>query len=75
MNSERWQRINDIFQAAIELRPDERPAFLLDRCAGDDSLRLEIQSLLAADDKAAFLHICENGDPLGPLKHRPRDGF
>ncbi|HET9531158.1 MAG TPA: serine/threonine-protein kinase, partial [Blastocatellia bacterium] len=53
MNIERWQQINDIFQAAVELRPDERPAFLLDRCAGDDSLRLEIESLLAADDKAS----------------------
>lgn len=50
MNEERWARIEDLFQRAADLAPDQRPAFLASVCAGDEDLRREVESLLAHDD-------------------------
>jgi serine/threonine-protein kinase len=45
-----------VFQEAIELRPQERDAFVADACAGDSALRSEIDSLIAShDDERPFL--------------------
>jgi tRNA A-37 threonylcarbamoyl transferase component Bud32/GAF domain-containing protein len=52
MNSERWRQIDQLFEAALERRPDERPAFLSAACGGDESLRLEVESLLRSDEAA-----------------------
>lgn len=52
MNHQRWQQINDLFQAAAELSLDERSGMLEECCAGDESLRLEVESLLASDEQA-----------------------
>src|ERR687886_2167488 len=53
MTPERWQRIEDLFQAArTRPTPAERAAFLDGACAGDAELRAEVESLLAAEDGA-----------------------
>ena len=49
MSDSRWQRVEEIFHQAAELAPEARPAFLDQACAGDESLRREIESLLAHD--------------------------
>jgi serine/threonine-protein kinase len=46
---ERWRRIEDIFHAALERHGAERARFLDEGCAGDDDLRREVLSLLAAE--------------------------
>jgi len=46
MNPERWQTVKNILAEAIEAGPAERAAYLERRCAGDDSLRREVESLL-----------------------------
>jgi serine/threonine protein kinase len=51
MTSERWQKVKEVFQSAIAHTPAERSAFLLTACLGDDDLRHEIESLLAAYEK------------------------
>src|SRR5262245_65919099 len=43
-----WNRIKEVFQAAIERPPDDRDAFLDEHCGGDRTLRREVESLLAA---------------------------
>jgi serine/threonine protein kinase len=48
MKADRWQQIETIFQAALERDPAERTAFLNQACAGDEGLRQEVESLLAA---------------------------
>jgi serine/threonine protein kinase/tetratricopeptide (TPR) repeat protein len=53
MTPERWQRIQDLFHAALQHEPSQRPAFLADACAGDVSLQREVESLLAAHEEAA----------------------
>nr|MBA3765484.1 serine/threonine-protein kinase [Acidobacteriota bacterium] len=51
MTTERWQQIKEIFHAALEHEAGERVAFLVEACAGDKSLRSEIESLIAAHEK------------------------
>ena len=52
MKPDRWQQVDALFHAAAERAPVDRAAFLADACAGDDSLRREVESLLAADSAA-----------------------
>jgi hypothetical protein len=48
----RWQEINRIYDAALELKEEERPAFLELNCKGDAELRREVESLLAYEGRA-----------------------
>jgi len=48
MKPERWQQLDDLFHSALERAPAERAAFLDDACAGDESLRKQVEALLAA---------------------------
>jgi serine/threonine protein kinase len=41
-----------IFDAAIELPPEQRAAYLQEACAGDDPLRRRVEALLGAHDSA-----------------------
>jgi hypothetical protein len=49
MQEERSQRIERLYHAARERDPADRAAFLAQACAGDDALRLAVESLLAED--------------------------
>jgi eukaryotic-like serine/threonine-protein kinase len=49
---ERWQRVKQIFQSAIECPPDERAAFLAQACQDDHKLRSEVESLISSHDQA-----------------------
>jgi Tol biopolymer transport system component len=53
--AERWARIERLYHDALQRDPRERGSFLADACAGDESLRLEVESLLAHDGGAAYL--------------------
>src|SRR4029077_13835687 len=54
--TDRWQRIERLYHAALERDATERAAFLDQACDGDDALRREVASLVASDDQAnAFL--------------------
>ena len=52
MKPERWKQIDEIFQAALERAPGERPAYLAQACPGDPALRRKVEALLAADEQA-----------------------
>src|SRR5262245_3206546 len=52
MTPERWEKIGGICAVAMEMAPGERAAFLEQNCAGDEELRLEVESLIAADAQA-----------------------
>jgi serine/threonine protein kinase/tetratricopeptide (TPR) repeat protein len=52
MTPEHWQQINRLFKSALGREPAKRAAFLEQACAGDDSLRREVEALLAAHEKA-----------------------
>jgi len=46
MEAERWQEIKRIYELALEMAPESRDAFLKEACAGDESLREEVESFL-----------------------------
>jgi serine/threonine protein kinase/tetratricopeptide (TPR) repeat protein len=50
MTPERWQEIKVVLDQALELKPGDRVAFLDRSCAGDSSLRQEVEVLLAAEE-------------------------
>src|ERR1700684_1424345 len=52
MDSERWKQIDSLLQSVLERPPGEREAFLRQACAGDQALKHEVRSLLAAQQKA-----------------------
>jgi serine/threonine protein kinase/Tol biopolymer transport system component len=47
--SDRWQRIKAIFDAAVVCRAEDRQALLHELCGGDRSLQADVESLLNAD--------------------------
>ena len=51
MSPERYQRVSRLYQAAVEIEPEARAAFLDSACGSDEELRREVESLLAAHDK------------------------
>lgn len=52
MTPERWQKVNEVFQEAVELDPDKQKSYLEKACADDDSLLQQVETLLAANDQA-----------------------
>ncbi|HEU4388240.1 MAG TPA: serine/threonine-protein kinase, partial [Blastocatellia bacterium] len=55
VEQKRWEQIEELLQAALDLDPDARPAFLRAACDGDNDLRREIESLLARETEAERL--------------------
>ena len=51
MTSEHWQRIKELFLAALEREPGERLTFVDAACAGDAEVREEVASLVAAHER------------------------
>lgn len=52
MIAERWKLVQELFEAAIGLPPQERRAWLREKCAKDEALRREVESLLTHDESA-----------------------
>jgi len=52
MKNERWQQVESLYHATLEKDPRERSAFLVHACDGDETLRREVESLLAFDAHA-----------------------
>jgi serine/threonine protein kinase/tetratricopeptide (TPR) repeat protein len=52
MTADRWERLNEIFHAALALDAADRAALLDSACAGDQPLRTEVERLIAAHERA-----------------------
>lgn len=59
ITDERWERVQELFSRAVELREAERNAFIERETGSDPELRKELVELLA----------CDNGASTGPLTH------
>ncbi len=55
MDPARWKRVEEIYHAVSERKPEERAAFLAEACAGDEELRREVESLLAQPSAEGLL--------------------
>jgi serine/threonine protein kinase len=52
MNREQWKQVDDLLESALKLPPHSRSSFLKAACAGDDDLRVEVESLIAHFEEA-----------------------
>ena len=52
MKRERYQQVDEVFQAALDCDPTERAAFLDHACKGDLALRSEVESLIKSHEQA-----------------------
>ncbi|HEV7745891.1 MAG TPA: protein kinase [Pyrinomonadaceae bacterium] len=48
---EHWQEIKRVFNAALDQKPEARPIFLDEACAGNSELRSEVDSLLSSYER------------------------
>jgi hypothetical protein len=48
---QRWQRLQEIFERALELDPLSRPDFVVEECGEDAALREQVLSLLIASNE------------------------
>jgi len=62
MTPDRWSQVESVFLRAIEVPPESRIKFLDEACSGDETLRREVNSLLACDNPNTPLI----NDPLPP---------
>jgi serine/threonine protein kinase len=51
MTPERFRQIRNLYEAALEIDPEKRLAFLRDACRGDDDLLDEVERLLMAHER------------------------
>jgi eukaryotic-like serine/threonine-protein kinase len=52
VTADEWQRVRDVFEAALERAPADRAAFVSESCAGAEAVRAEVTSLLRAHQRA-----------------------
>src|SRR5215510_524452 len=49
MSPEQWQKIHELFEAALERSVEDRAAFLARACAGDEETQRRVEAMLSAD--------------------------
>jgi serine/threonine protein kinase/Tol biopolymer transport system component len=57
INDHQWQRLEQLLEPALDLTPDARQRFLDAECGGDEVLRGELESLLAAHTQTGPLDL------------------
>src|SRR5918994_1697454 len=55
MTPERWRQVEEIFQAALDLGPQERALYVSEVCAEDASLKRDVETLLSQHESAGEL--------------------
>ena len=82
LSQRRWQRLEELFEQACELAPDEQQEWLEEKCGDDSDLRAQLEGMLAGDAAAderinhvigeAARRATEDADPdfsrLGPYR-------
>jgi tetratricopeptide (TPR) repeat protein len=66
MTAQRWEKIKEIFDSALDQAPEERASFVERACAGDEELRHEVTRLLREFEKAEGTKTCLN-EPIACL--------
>ena len=84
MTPERWSRLTDLFEAALDREPDERDAFLASACADDDEMQREVSALIDSHERAGdfgnspVFHFSRAGvspsDPVDASEHTLDEG-
>ncbi len=72
---DQWQRIEKLFQSALELEPAQRAAFLAEACGENVALRHEVESLLVYQGAAGGLIQGAVHEAAGLLPHDEKARF
>ena len=74
MTPERWRKVEELFHAAVSRPPEEQSSFLNEACVGDESLRREVDKLLACDREpdGSFVGIA-SGVAVGWMRENERE--
>jgi hypothetical protein len=76
VNPERWQRLKELFNEAVEQDPAHRAVFLEAACGEDKALREEVEALLAGhDEKDDFLEKPAHEVAVGLIESDPGDSL
>jgi len=51
--TDRWERLTDLYHAAVALPADERAVLLTEECADDPALLADVERMIAAHDRAS----------------------
>ena len=62
MDAARWDRVQELFHRAADLREPERSAFLDRECGEDRPLAVEVKRMIEEDSRASLL------DPVAALR-------
>ena len=54
MKPQRWKEIEKLYNAALEIDPGRRREYLAQTCAGDESLRKEVERMLDCEQEASM---------------------
>ena len=71
MDTDRWERIEGMFESALSLTAPEREDFLARTCQGDAALRAEVEAMLAAASPDHALAIERLAPDDGPIASPP----
>ena len=52
MKPDRWRKVDELFEAALDREPEHRAAFLDQACGSDRELRREVEKMLDIDNQA-----------------------
>jgi tetratricopeptide (TPR) repeat protein len=74
MSTKQWSKIEGLFAAVRNLDPQQRAAYVADACGSDDSLRAQVEALLAADPGATAEMGIASGPEPAPFGPRARLG-
>lgn len=55
MTPEHWRQVEEIFQAALDLSPEERKQYVSEACSKDSGLRRDVETLLSQHESAGSL--------------------
>ena len=70
MTPERWRRIGELFEAAVQIDPAGREAWLRAACGGDDEVRTEVGRLLAQHERGHRSVLLTPPQAAGPPSDR-----
>jgi eukaryotic-like serine/threonine-protein kinase len=80
MDAERWKRVDELLQAALQVPAERQEEFLRQQCGGDSELLEEVRSLLISHRKAGSflespgLHVADVAAQLPTLGVSPSSG-
>src|SRR5512135_572264 len=74
-STERWNRLKDLFAAALEVPPAERDAYVSEACGNDPPMRAELLALLrSAEIEDGFIEV-PAAEALGHAVADPEPNF